>query len=251
MSDCWQTLEVLEAVELGGLPATDRLAIDARAHHDSCPQCQQTWTTRRLWSHRLAAAMVDLPVPVTMPAVVPQPRATHRPRSRWLTAGAILALLLVASAGLWFVWPTPPDAALDRQTVALHIAENLAQFRGFSGSFEPQLPTSWRSAFQSSRSLVRGFPAGSQRAAALIPFQFTLRQGSESIRGRLIIVPRAQFTDPPSGQDFATAEVFYARDGGVWCLWSEGDLVYICFVRSGVHDLQRLQQALDRPRSLT
>lgn len=250
LSDCSQTLEVLEAVALGGLPASDRLAIDARAHHAGCLHCQQAWQTRRLWGERLAAAMVDVPVPT---ATAWLSRAAEPPRrpARWWLVAAALVLLLSVGFGTWMMQPLALGAAIDRQTIALHIADDLASFPSHAGTFEPRLPVTWRSAFAQAPALVRGFPAGNPRGAALISYQLALRHGSDSIRGRLLIMPRTLFVDPPAGEDFATAEVFYARDGGVWCAWSEGTLVYVCYVRSGIHDLQRLQQALDRPRSLT
>ncbi|MBI1345400.1 hypothetical protein GC163_03845 [bacterium] len=262
--DCSDTLEWLEAAELGQATAADTEVVQARQHLTTCPVCQQEWPARKSWALQLAASISDVPIPsglrerlladVPMPAAV-STTAVHPRRSsrRWVLMSALCLTLLV---GLLQFWPQPqPPLTLVELQQGLSV--ELAGLPEFRGDFDPHLPAIWATSFDFDRSFVRGYPPHGMASGqvALIPFQYPLAGQPEPVKGRLLILPRQRFAESQrtlATQNFRQAQVQYFRGlPGAFLVWSEDDLIYVCLMPGDPEHLARFQRSLAAPRSLT
>jgi len=265
--NCADTLEWLEAAELGQTESGTPEIVAARTHLADCRICQQEWPARKTWALQLAEAVPDVPLPsglrerlladVPAPAstaVEQQPlRRTSRRAVRYVLLSAMCLTLLL---GLVPFWPQPVQP-LSLVELQQGLSVELVGLPEFRGEFDPRLPTSWASSFEYDRSFVRGFPpqGGASGQVALIPFQYPLAGQSEPVRGRLLILPREQFAESQASlvqRDFRQAQVQYFRGvPGAFLVWGEDDLVYICLMSGDPEHLARFQRSLNAPRSLT
>ncbi len=257
--DCWEALELHEGIDAGAIPADDPLAVQARQHLDSCRNCQTALPNRRKWHGELATAMADLAVPADLEsrialqlAPLPAERGTVIAKPvrtrRWWVAALVTSAALV----LFLVWQQPWTAAeslISRQVVEASIGCDLSELAPYtSDRWQPVLPSAWQAFFELRPELVRAFPpeqTGLRSAAALVPFEFHHSSLAKPIRGRLVVVPLPRYRSPPIAKDFFLAQVEYVA-GFDCCLWTEGNFVYLCFVRSvnggEMHELQRLMR---------
>ena len=185
------------------------------------------------------------------PQAVISRRGFERVRYRILSAVAVSAAIL---AGLFFAFPketvvTSFTMADVRRDANLHLAE-LAEF---DGSFTPRFPSGYwvfeggpiRIA-KKPKGDFRG-PDGRHRAAFyrfLVASQERMPDGTSRLRkdeGVLIVIPRSTLDDPPRNEQFdaSIGEGVYAqRKSGNFHMvsWSEGDFVYVCFMKVGSDD---------------
>lgn len=260
--NCREALDTLEAVEVGALLATETLARDAERHRAGCAACQRAWPTWQQWSHRLAEAMTDVPIPPGLSGrllaacdagerTVISSATTRRRSRRGVLLGAAIAVLL--AVGLAWQWQPLPKVS-EPDLLAAMTAE-LGFSPPFVGRFTPQLPEAWRRYYELNPQLIRGYPAGDDHAAqghvALIPFHFQTGDRAPSVHGRLLILRRDQFASTATAHGFGSAAVYYTRTGGAYALWSEGNLLYVCLVPSGPADLHRVQELMTQARSVT
>lgn len=265
--NCADTLEWLEAAELGQAEPAAAEVLQAQAHLTSCEVCQHEWPARKTWALQLADAVSDVPIPVglrekllanvpSQAGVSPKqvsPRRSLPRRLPYVLSAALCLTLLLGVIGLW------PQSVQPLTLVELQqgLAVELVGLPEFQGRFEPRLPASWATSFEYDRNYVRGFPphGGSTGHVALIPFQYPLAGQGEPLRGRLLILPRAQFAETQASvvqRDFRHAQVQYFRGvPGAFLVWGEDDLVYICLMPGDPEHLARFQRSLSAPRSLT
>lgn len=271
--DCLEALEWMDAGDAAD-PGTAPLVQSAREHVSTCAQCQQAWPVHAAWSQLLDTALPAVPIPAGLrerlhsacatscvqPAAAQSPaRPARSPGRRVFWSVSLTAVLLLFAFGLRTVWMPLPAISLPQMYAGAGI--EISTLPEFQGAFEPRLPASWSSAFVLDRTFVRGYPEAGTLGGqvAIVPFQYTLRGGTEPLKGRLMMVPRSRFNldaeapaEPSLPPDFSAAEVRYLPGGRGACLvWSEDDLVFVCLMASGPADLHRFQRALTGSRSLT
>lgn len=268
--NCADALEWMEAGELGGAADAEAELAEAHRHLVVCPECQAAWPVRQVWARTLSATMSQVEIPsglrgrllADVPVVASAPVSVPRPRRRRLAFGlaSVSVLLLLAAILLNSVRPLPPSPVLLPDLYA-GAAVEYAELPAFSGTFLPRLPAEWTSVFSLDQALVRGFPKAGPAtgAAAFIPFQFTVRGRQEPLRGRLLMVPRAQFAlfggtrpQPALSSRFSSAAVRYVPESAAaFVVWEEDDLVFVCLMPSGPADLERFVHAMSGTRSMT
>jgi hypothetical protein len=227
--------------------------VEAREHARTCPACRVMVERQERWDERLGAAMRDVSVPVDLrdrlldslarasaeDLVTRQsiaPVEVRRTRRGWLRISlATTAGLLAIAASVWFAmrWAQPriPLEDLLQQIVSDEIeAETLAEFEGEP----PPLPGT-----MSTRSIAgapRRFPFGD---AAVYFFQLPRRRGGP-VAGRLLVIPARSLSNLPAGTSFLADPAIYPGGGYCATVWVEGEFAYVCIVKGGENELQRL-----------
>lgn len=261
--NCWEALELLEGLDAGAIAADDALVKDAQRHLSTCAPCQAALPGRLTWNSGLTAAMSAIDVPpelesrlaqqlsaVSAPATVT--RAPRRQRRSWLIVSATVVTLLL----LLVVWQQPwssREEMLSQATIEASIGCELTELQAHSPSgWQPELPASWRTVFELSPELLYGFPPEQPGSpAVLVPFEFRHASLGTPIRGRLIMIPVTHFRDAPTATDFTNAPINYFSGFG-WCGWTEGGVVYLCYVRSvGGGEIHLFQQLMRESRNFT
>lgn len=265
--NCADTLEWLEAAELGHADAGDPEVIQARAHLAGCPACQHEWPAIKSWGLQLADTMPAISIPAglreRLHAAVPisqpwpsSPAAVRSAPQRRRTYLLASALCLAMIAGLIQFWPRP-TAPLSLAELQQGLSVELTDLPQFQGRFDVRLPASWVTAFEFDRTFVRGYPAQgtTSGSVALIPFQYPLAGQSEPARGRLLILPRSAFAEASASfvqRDFRQAQVQYFRGvPGAFLVWEEDELIFVCLMPGDPEHLARFQRSLITSRSLT
>lgn len=264
--NCWEALELLEGLGAGAITADDPLAKDAQRHLSSCGACQAALPGRLAWNANLTTAMTAMDVPsdlesrlakqLTMTAAPATVAAAPRTRRRTWLIGLVT---LAAAVLLLVVWQQPwtqREELLSLRTIETNIGCELTELKKVNDlpplNWHPELPESWRVFFELSPHLLYAFPSEQPRSpAVLVPFEFRHASLGNPIRGRLIMIPVSQFRDPPTATDFSVAPVNYFNGFG-WCGWTEGGVVYLCYVRSvGGGEMHLFQQLLRESRNFT
>lgn len=250
--NCWEALELLEGIDAGAITADDPLSTEAQQHLATCDSCQTVLPQRLKWNAELTQAMTSVAVPPELESRLsqqlgPMPTATSvvaKPRRslrRMIAALAALGLLL-----LFVFWPTrSAEQQITRQVVDANIGCELSQLTPYqSPDWQPELPMTWRTHFALTPNLVYGFPPERSAAvAALVPFEFRHPNLAAPIRGRLVMVPVSRFGDLPASNDFLSAVPEYIAGYG-FCAWTEGEWVYLCYVRSSVAEMDTFRRLM-------
>jgi hypothetical protein len=161
-------------------------------------------------------------------------------RRAWMLAAAATLLIGVAS-GSW-LWFAAQTSQVSIQTICEQTpleAGDLPVASDPSG-----LPPSWLRAKGLGLHIVdkpRLFtPSNSKAIATWIPFEVRLPK-QPVIRGVLVAAPRGNIVDPPAELILGATRLGYAhRDGHPVAVWSEGGVVYVCFVRGEAASLEWL-----------
>lgn len=271
LMDCYQALEILEAEALGAWPHDLPGLEEAQKHLAACAHCQQNWPQRRAFSQQLSARMVDVQVPADLAGRLREQLAlasgtTTTPRPLGRRRAVLLGLSLASAAVVaWFLLVPAPDQPVSLEVLQAAVDIPLNDLLPFQGSFVPQLPREWEPFFDLTPQMLHGYPTATQFGGdevprqlgkmALVPFQFTLRGGSEPLRGRLLILQTSQLQPPQVPREsFATADIYYLpQQRGAWMVWSEGEYVYACLMptASAPAALQQFRRALLTSRPLS
>jgi hypothetical protein len=268
--DCYEALEILEADAIGAWPLEQPRLDAARQHLASCTHCQRAWPQRAAFGRQLLLHMPAVEVPADLAARLHAqlaPRVAdppQRPVRRRLALMIGIAASLVAVCA-WVAVALRSELPASLQTLQAAVDVSLEELPPFSGPFTPRLPTEWEPFFDLAPHMVHGFPAAAQFSGsngprqvgklALVPFQFTLRRGTEPLQGRLLILLRTQLEpDQVPRESFASAEILYLpQQRGAWIVWSEGEYVFACLMPSSSAPaaLQQFRRALSVSRPLS
>ncbi len=256
--DCSSALELLDCVR----PNSDDLAlpelVEARAHLESCPACQQEFAHRQQLDQAIANAMHAVPVPVGLEgrlqsalqarsvSSVDAPAdaaASQKPRRRWFKWAAA-AVVVALAASLW-----PGAGSTFSVDHVLNVVQtDLATATPFDDSFAARIPSDWTHPGLRWMTDWRGQDLDQQPGAevALRVFRFTSRKGVV-VDGLLAVLPAKRVSPPPADVSFSTAAPHYpARTDHkfVAAAWRDDDMVFFCLVPDTAADLELLKREL-------
>ena len=239
-----------------GLDATS--APDAQAalrHAAECPTCHKLLESHQQFDRALADSMTDVPLPAGLnerlmaavgttvaPAPVASP-STNRYSRRWLAAGVITALLLLA---LVFV----PRSHILTNADIRELAANLSSLSVDSQQVAFPPPSGWRS--QRSIQLVQPSRLANVNGATVpvLGFELGTDRRAPKSTGFLIRLTPSQWHSTVEATSMASATVQY-ESFGTWVVWREGDTVFVCVLNDNAHVMQRLQDLIAGSRGLT
>ena len=280
--DCRTALEILEIARPDSDDLKDPELAAAAEHVGSCPQCEASFRSRQELDREIGRLMRDVPVPAGLKQQLLQQLVDESGESgnqespgdtvdsqlstldSQLSAGRrrrfhvawASAVCLFAAVVVWQVMirqKTPAVSIADLQTSTTALAavskmiSNPEQLADFDDSFVVLAPAGWQERVSFSGS-GKGFqPEGlASRTLALYRFNLATRR-KVAAGGVLLVVPTKWVKSPPAATSFgmAAGKVRYVRAAGSLCAtvaWTEGEMVYICFVTAG--SLETLERAL-------
>ena len=154
--------------------------------------------------------------------------------------------MLLSLSAFWF-WPTAGEQS--------PLEELLSGFRAHAGDFQKRFDENFsarlpQDGWDSRRLRLEGpfgYPATERSAAdlaAIYEFRLAISQGNV-LSGRLLVIPAARISNPPPASSMLEVAAVSSTDGSYSSAsWSEGDLVFICFVDGHAGNFTALQRAL-------
>ncbi|MEX0716262.1 MAG: hypothetical protein WD066_06745 [Planctomycetaceae bacterium] len=206
-----------------------------------------------------ASASDDVPEAVVEPTLPgestsrPAVAAIATPRRRrsirgWAAAVAT-AIALCVAVGLWWGNRGPETfATADWHDEAEWTVADIGRLDRFDENFAAFPPAGWSGRIEFTDPYGIEHPTGSARSgrphlAAI--YAFRLGSGASMVSGVVIAIPKSRIADPPTVTRFDPHGGLYPSAGGVTVVaWTEGDLVYVCGVRGGAAQPERLDRAL-------
>jgi len=196
-----------------------------------------------------SAAGLDVPAGSDAPVTPAASKSTvARPRRYWLKGAAVAAACLVGWVVVW-PWLQPSQIRLQLDELRNETAlKNPATLPPFRGEFEAAIPDGWSEGVSFAIPAV-GFQldGSGKHLAALYSFTFSSPK-RPLVNGLLLVIPKKSIEDPPSAVFFgAGSRVYVQSSTGTYyatAAWTEGDLVYVCFVPSEDNALKALELAL-------
>lgn len=268
-AECLAALRALELPLRGGeLEAPVREAARAAAgrHVDQCPDCRQTIQSRRERDDAIGQALRDVPVaadlqsrllaalnlpadlteaaepakarPLSFPAAPVPSRRVGRVR-RWARSLVLVAGCLCAVTATWFaVRATRPVHHLDQLTAQVIEAEGPESLAEFENVALPPLPQTMNTRYL--RDAPRRLRADS---AAVYFFRFKTQRTRREITGRLLVIPVSSLKSVPEASSFLARPAVYVAGNFCASQWVEGAYAYVCLIKGGESDLDRLRPA--------
>jgi hypothetical protein len=276
--DCRSALEILDCARPAANDLQQPEFIDATAHAATCAACDETFRERQLLDRRIGELMRDVTVPagllerlsagvaaipvsgevgnteaippvgVTPSRVAKSPGRFSSRRSR-LFAG-LAACVSLAAAIFILTYKPAPTLAIAEITEVVPLDQSIVdRLVEFDGSFDAAMPViGWNSPVLS-LDMTRGFgkTKAGKHQMALVRFSYPARDTS-SLMGMLAIIPKDAVKDADTlGGSFLAGQGNYTtRGSGVYATvsWTEGDMVYVCFVPDTEEARERLKQVL-------
>ncbi|MFQ5730576.1 MAG: twin-arginine translocation signal domain-containing protein [Planctomycetaceae bacterium] len=253
----------------------------AMSHLSGCSQCRTLFEAGQRIDRRIGRVMRDVPLPSGLRLrlleslrdadAVPgdssgELAATYESKSavdaipsqrgntrRGFVAAVIGVGVAAAVLGVMF-WPGPPatEPALTLADLRSRATLDLRRLPAFDGNFEAGLPGgAWKQRKQIRfDEHARGdLPQDGHHRVALYGFRVSSEHG-RTLRGVLLVIPKQHLGDAPANDQPVfnknRPENYAHRASGTWhtFAWSEGDVVYVCFIPKGGGALQILQQAI-------
>ncbi len=276
--DCRTALELVEVVRPDSGDLAESELTSAAAHLESCRHCAKIFHGRKTLDRQLGRVIRDVPVPWNLKTnllatVSDRPLAwtcqddnstsyvgsnaeidtgtksvqslpTSPPVSihcrRWFR---LTVAIVVCLAVVFVAWYSPfwPESSLTLAKLEQETDLHLDQYADFDGSFRANLPSGW-SDLRSLRVVrPKGLQlSGSDHVAALYGFQ--LQEMRRPIDGVLLVIEQSRVVEPPNIFTFISATTRYPQRSTAVAAWTEGGLVYICFVQGGGSEIEALQQ---------
>lgn len=254
----------------------------AANHLAECSRCRTHFEAAQQIDRRIGRVMRDVPVPDGLqsrllaslrdpalalgdssgewPAAQDSQPAVDAPPPRKKTRVRVLAAVVAACAAAivltWIFWPPPPSVAsplslADLRSDTTLDPSQLSQLSPFDGNFDARPPGGvWtrNPKITIDRRAKGDLERDGVHRVALFGFWIRGNNGRE-LPGVLLAIPKDRLGDPPA-DNLPTLDdrpQHYARRAsGVWYsfAWTEGETVYVCFIRKRAGTLQMLQQAI-------
>lgn len=165
---------------------------------------------------------------------------------RWAAAVTAIALC-VAAVGVWWGNRGPETFAVaDWDDEAALTLADIGGLERFDENFAAFSPAGWSGRISFTDAYGIEHPQDSVRSGrphVAAVYAFRLGSGAAAVSGVVIAIPKSRFAVPPTATHFDPQAGRYAGAGGVTVVaWTEGDLVYVCGVRGGPAQLERLKQ---------
>ena len=282
--DCQTALELLDIVRPDSGDLTEPELQSASAHVETCAKCESIFRGRQDLDRAIGKVVRDIAVPADLksklqdalaaatvepdiepvagtPAVAantaidveeppktqPAPAAKPLHRRAWFQVAATSACVALGV----IVWLLPPEqstiALNDLREQTIEKLSDVAALPAFDGGFAAGVPLDWKG-LRTLRfaAFVHGLDSASSKThlGAIHRFKL-LRSGRGPVNGFLLAVPKSRVTTLPSAKSFAAAKVVYPKSRRfATAAWTDGGLVYICFVRGGAGEIEALQDAV-------
>ncbi|MSR58337.1 MAG: hypothetical protein EXS05_11785 [Planctomycetaceae bacterium] len=262
-ADCRAARRVLEWARPG---ETEALPLAASNRHvESCPDCRAALERNRQLDLKIGRLCRDVPLPADLQSrllaalQIPSDAAAtdrvskdgpmsvevaaasvkHGPQNRlWLRHSVLAAACVFVVLGAWFVIRPPrPTLNLDELTAQVIELVDPQALPEFAVGDVPPPPRSMDTRFL--RIPPKRLPGDS---AALYCFRFKTPRG-RIIEGRLLAVPVAQLKNAPTSSSFLGRPAVYLAQGFCSSQWAEGGYAYVCLLKGGESDLNRLLPA--------
>ncbi len=224
----------------------DRLALDARIADPSSPERAREPANEAGESVGDRGALLVTGAPVSAPAPMAVKRDSRWSRRRVMALSA--CLLIAALTPLAFLARPPRHVALEDLRNASPVGSDERPLVGGETAWAVPATPGWangRIEFDAPRSLPVGRGGMGSHGATAAVSRFRVYAGARVVaEGWITAVPSAQVSDPPPQTAFASHDVRY-QDGLANVAWTEGETVFVCFVRGNEATLKLLERALD------
>ncbi len=283
--DCQTALELLEIVRPDSGDLTEPELKSASAHVETCSNCESIFRSRQELDRAIGKVVRDIAVPVDLKsriqdalaaaAVEPdvelatamptvdadsavdveespnsQPAFVSKPlhRRAWFRV-AVTSACVMFGVIVWRQWPQPSTIALnDLREQTIEKLSDVAALPAFDDGFVAAVPFDWQELrLLQFEPTVKGYDAVSNPKHLGAIHSFTLlRSRRPSVNGFLLAVPKSLVKTLPAAKNFGSAKVVYPKSRRfATAAWTEGDLVYICFVRGGADEIDVLKRAVE------
>ena len=246
-------------------------------HLDNCPKCDARFRGEQELDLRIADVMRDqIEIPVESqrtvveslqrshrddsihesydsPTVTTALRKTMQSHSRWKSPVWRISGVMISSAALlialfWSMQNEPVRVTLDTiYNQAPLQTTNLKALPEFDNRFDAALPeVGWGNVSLSTPAL--GWQPGGESETLAALYSFEVRQrGRIGAQGVLLVIPKSSIEPKPTETRFAPDSVRYTSRSTqhfASIAWTEGDLVYVCFVRNNPGAIEALRAKL-------